>query len=371
MLIFTSEFPPQPGGIGNHAWNLACEMQRRGVEVRLITDGRLGGAGQELEFDAKAPFTVLRIPFGRAGIRQLRRIFLYLKQLKAWSPDVLVASGRFPLLLAARVPTRALRVAVLHGTEAGAAGSAVRKATTAAVQQYRVLIPVSRFTRNYFEIDSSDARATVIPNGVPTDRFSRESSGNDGGCPSGSPRLITVGNVTGRKGQDNVIRALPSVLKRYPNAVYHVAGIPTQRDAFLELARKLGVAEHVVFHGAVSEAVLGDLLRSADVFLMLSAKTDSGDVEGFGIAVLEANLLGVPAVGSTGCGIEDAIEDGESGILVDPMDTDAVAEAVHSVIEAREAFSAGAIAWVARHSWQNIGARYEKSIESAMLEVPS
>ncbi|MGK0189458.1 MAG: phosphatidylinositol alpha-1,6-mannosyltransferase, partial [Verrucomicrobiales bacterium] len=318
ILIFTSEFPPQPGGIGNHAWSLACELCRRGASVRVITEGRVGGGDDEQNFDAQAPFEIYRAPFSIVGVRQLRRILLYLRQLHRWSPEFVVASGRFPLLMSALISNGSNRVAVLHGTEAGVPGSFVRKATLAAVRKFSTVIAVSHFTRSYFELDQTDPRVSVIPNGVAADRFPE--TGNDQSLFGGSPLLTTVGNVTRRKGQDNVIRALPALVKRYPEIVYHVAGIPTEKEAFIELARKLNVADHIVFHGAVSEAKLRDLLAATDVFLMLSATTESGDVEGFGIAILEANSLGVPAVGSRGCGIEDAIDHGATGLLVDPGD---------------------------------------------------
>lgn len=366
ILFFVSEFPPQPGGIGNHAWNLARELHRQGACVRLIAEGRRHGGILEPAFDAAAPFTILRIPFSVAGVRQLRRVLLYLRTLNAWKPDVVVASGRFPLLLVARVPTRAAKVAVLHGTEAGTQGSATRKQVLAALRRFTGLIAVSRFTRTHFELDPRDPRVSVIPNGVANDRFAGCANKVEGVRFAGFPCLATVGNVTRRKGQDNVIRALPLLLQRYPEAVFHMAGIPTEREAFTTLARRLGVDRHIEFHGAVSDGVLHALLQATDVFLMLSAATESGDVEGFGIAILEANLLGVPAVGSTGCGIEDAIVNGRTGILVDPSDVQAVACAIESVLLAREDYSPQAQEWVGQHTWQAIGERYARAIGEAL-----
>ena len=59
----------------------------------------------------------------------------------------------------------------------------------------------------------------------------------------GAQLLLTVGNVTERKGQQVVIRALPHVLKAQPNTHYLMAGLPTRREDFLKLARGLGVAD--------------------------------------------------------------------------------------------------------------------------------
>ena len=368
-MIFTSEFPPQPGGIGSHAWNLGCELSRRGFSVLVVADGRPGGEQEERAFDSAAPFKILRTPFGLVGVRQLRRIGLYLQQLRQWKPDCIIASGRFPLLSVAGTPTAAAKAAILHGTEAGASGSVLKKITLAAVARFAALIPVSRFTRAVFELDPGDSRVSVIPNGASSDRFANHIG--DNGSFAGSPCLTTVGNVTYRKGQDNVIRALPALLRRFPDLVYHIAGIPTEKDAFLELARTLGVENHIVFHGAVSDSELAGLLRATAVFLMLSSVTASGDVEGFGIAILEANLLGVPAIGARGCGIEDAIDHGVSGLLVDAKDPGSVAAAVALVMKNRDAFSKGALDWVARHSWSAVGDRYERVLKSLPLRGTS
>lgn len=361
VLFFVSEFPPQPGGIGNHAWNLTCELRRRGAEVKVVTDGRSGGGVEEQEFDQKCPFDVHRTPFAIVGVRQIQRILSYCRLVTQWKPEFVVASGRFPLLLTALFSGGARRVAVLHGTEAGVPGSSVRRIVLSALRRYPIVIAVSHFTRSYFELAEDDSSVSVIPNGVASDRFF--SSDEESSAPyRGRPLLATVGNVTRRKGQDNVIRALPVLIERYPELVYHIAGIPTEKEAFLRLAKDLKVEDHVVFHDAVSEGELHNLLRATDVFLMLSAKTVSGDVEGFGIAILEANLLGVPAVGSRGCGIEDAIDHGSSGLLVNPESDLAVADAVEAILADRGRFSKNALEWVRQHSWQEIGSRYEAAM---------
>ena len=55
---------------------------------------------------------------------------------------------------------------------------------------------------------------------------------------------------------------------------------------------------------------------ASDIFVMLSEETTTGDVEGFGIAVIEANALGIPTIGTMGSGLEDAISDKITGFLV-------------------------------------------------------
>ena len=94
-----------------------------------------------------------------------------------------------------------------------------------------------------------------------------------------------------------------------------MVGIPSQQKKLEQLGEELGVQTWLYFMERSSEEHLVKALKGSDLFLMLSEAQSDGDVEGFGIAVLEANACGVPAIGSKGCGIEDAIEDHYSGRL--------------------------------------------------------
>jgi len=147
-------------------------------------------------------------------------------------------------------------------------------------------------------------------------------------------------------------------LKAYPNLIYYCVGIPTNRNQLMELAKSLNVADQVQFHGQLSEDKKLSLLQQSDIFMMLSEQTSTGDVEGFGIAILEANALGLPAIGSLNCGIEDAIKTKESGLLVDPHDTRQIVSAVQDIITNRNQYSQQAKAWSTHFTWDKIGAKY-------------
>ena len=100
------------------------------------------------------------------------------------------------------------------------------------------------------------------------------------------------------------------------------------------------------------------LLGQATVFVMLSERTQTGDVEGFGIAVLEANALGVPAIGSKGCGLEDAICQGVSGFTIEPSCEKAFAKALDKILNGYQHFSTNAITWSDNFRWDKIIPRY-------------
>src|SRR5690606_1281512 len=102
----------------------------------------------------------------------------------------------------------------------------------------------------------------VIPNGFNISSF-------DNTPKKAAPvplKLVTVGNVTSRKGQHNIIKALPYILEKYPQVTYHIVGIPTTQPQLMELAENLGVEKHLVFYGRVTEEEKLRILKQSTLF---------------------------------------------------------------------------------------------------------
>jgi glycosyltransferase involved in cell wall biosynthesis len=129
------------------------------------------------------------------------------------------------------------------------------------------------------------------------------------------------------------------------------------------MAEKLNIKRKVVFYGEVSREKMIDLLKNAQVKIMLSNTTSDGDVEGFGIAVLEANAVGKPAIGSLNSGIEDAIQDGVTGKLVSAKDEEAIAEALKEILNNYTYYSNNALRWAKEHDWTVIIKQYIKVVQ--------
>jgi len=360
ILFLTSELPPQPGGIGNHAHQLARYLSNH-YKVTVIADQRSEEGKEEHDFDQQQDFKVVRVK-RRATLvwTYLKRFFIARKLIK--TNNVLLVSGKFPLWvggLLSLVSNKPI-VGIIHGSEVQLSNSIAKKLSNWALSRLDHVIAVSNFTLNL--VDTLKLKSTsVIPNGFHKMSFEPkqiEEKNNE------VLQLITVGNLTQRKGQHNVIKALPLLLKAYPNLIYHCVGIPTKRNQLMELAKSLNVADQVQFHGQLSEDKKLSLLQQSDIFMMLSEQTSTGDVEGFGIAILEANALGLPAIGSLNCGIEDAIKTKESGLLVDPHDTRQIVSAVQDIITNRNQYSQQAKAWSTHFTWDKIGAKYLEVLDN-------
>lgn len=349
IVLLATEFPPQPGGIGNHALHLANGLQASGFEVTLICDTRSKNGEEERIFDQKLSFEVIRIP------RKSIILFSYLKRIStAFSitrnSNIVISSGKFSLWLGAFLNFFFNRrfVAIIHGSEVLLHNKILRKLTDGALKRFDDIIAVSNYTKSLVS-HLHLKNVSVIPNG-----FQMITTANFQDKIKPVPVLITVGNVTERKGQHNVINALPTLLKKYPDLKYHIVGIPTDQSKLEKLALNLGVESSVVFFGKVTESYKLALLQEADVFVMLSESTKQGDVEGFGIAILEANALGIPSIGAKGCGIEDAINDGFSGKLIDNKKPIQFLDALEKILDNYEIFSKQAKTWSKDFTWDRV-----------------
>lgn len=351
----TSEFPPQPGGIGNHAYHLALQLQQNGYEVTVLADMRSKDGIEEDTFDMNLPIKVVRVKRYRLLLRTyLRRMQLARRLIR--SHTILLFSGKFSLFALNWLYSSNLQrkwFAIIHGSELLLPNRKQRSWVHSALEKADAVIAVSNYTASLVKLMNLKA-LHIIPNGFDNGGRIETFKTHYGD----TIKLITVGNVTERKGQHNVVKALPELLKTYPDLEYHLVGLPTEKDSLVALANSLNVGNRLHFHGRVSDEEKVSLLRDSSIFIMLSERTLKGDVEGFGIAILEANAMGIPAIGSQGTGIEDAISSGVSGALVDANDPIAIRNAITTIEGAYKMYSEGAVTWSRHFTWDVIIQRY-------------
>jgi phosphatidylinositol alpha-1,6-mannosyltransferase len=146
------------------------------------------------------------------------------------------------------------------------------------------------------------------------------------------PVLLTLARLVRRKGVDLVLRCIPNLLPKYPDLHYLVAGEGPEKDGLQTLARALGIGGHVHFIGQTGEITKWALYEMCDVFVMPNRLLDGTDWEGFGIVFLEAALSGKPAIGGKNGGVPEAIEDGVTGLLVNPEDGNALSAAIELLL---------------------------------------
>jgi len=353
ILLLTSEFPPLPGGIGNHAYFLSKYLQASGYQMTVLTNNR--HTLEDTHFDARQGFKIIRIK--RNAFTYVQRIFKAVSTIN--NRHTVIASGKFSLWLGGFLSLffKKNYIAILHGSELKAGGTLSQGFTKWSLKRFDKHIAVSQFTKNEALKIHPKWAVEVINNGIEYKKATQWLAKPEG------LNLITVGQVNTRKGQQNVIKALPLLKQEFPDIHYHCVGIPTMQPEFTQLAEQLNVAEHITFHGAVSEDKKNELLQKSSLFMMLSEKAGN-DFEGFGIAILEANALGLPAIGTKNSGIADAINDGYSGKLVDPHGPKEIMNALKELLTHRDKYSENAKEWAALFDWNIAIKKYIEVIES-------
>ena len=144
----------------------------------------------------------------------------------------------------------------------------------------------------------------------------------------GGPIVLCVGRLVRRKGQDTLIRALPSIRAIHPTTQLVLVGRGRDRERLETLVSEMGAEAQVRFAGFAEPDDLEAAYRLADLFVLPCREEPGGDTEGFGMVFVEAGARGLPVIGGRTAGVVEAVEDRRTGLLVAPRDVDALSGAV-------------------------------------------
>lgn len=141
--------------------------------------------------------------------------------------------------------------------------------------------------------------------------------------------LARLSSAEQYKGYDKVLEAMPTVLQKYPNCKYIIAGKydKIEYHRIMEIITEKNLENSVILTGFVKDEELIDHYLLADTFIMPSRG------EGFGIVYLEAMACGVAVIAGNADGSKDALRDGELGTLVNPESIEEIAQAMILHIE--------------------------------------
>ena len=358
VLALTPDYPPDTGGIQIVAHRVLRHSSR--LRVRIVAP-RSNGASA---FDAGEPLDVARVD-GAALPQKARMALLNAAAVREglrFEPDVILSFHivTSPAAVAIKRATGAPIAQYLHAdelsTRPGLARFALRNADAA--------IAVSRHTRELaLAAGAEPGRLHRIPNGVDLPNPPRR-------APSARPTLLTVARLRDRyKGHDVLVRALPLIRARVRDARWVVLGDGPLREHIERLAAAHQVARHATFLGLLPDTERDEWLARAHVFTMPSRLRPGGvGGEGFGIAYLEASAHGLPVVAGNVGGALDAVVHGETGLLVDPTDHVAVADAIADLLldpQRAEALGRAGRERAERFNWPRIA----REVEEVLLGV--
>jgi len=367
ILILSSEFPPGPGGIGNHGYNLAKYLSLKNTEVSVLTISDFANKESENKFDEVQNFRIHRFKRYNNKIKtSLYRIKTIRETLDNNNFTHIIFSGRFSLytsFLLKKYKSKLKFIAIAHGGDVYVENKFEQLLIKRALSRMDLIIPVSNYSKSKLPEGLDSKKINVIPNGFDLENIN-EIKINTHKILSGELNLVTVGTVWPRKGHHNVLKAFPEILKKYSNVRYSIIGRLADLSKVNQYSNENYFKEKIKLHGQIQNKELYKVLNESDIFMMLSESQSSGDFEGFGIAVIEANYFGLPAIGSKNSGLEDAINNGVSGIIVDPKNSKEICDAIETIVNNYKEFSEGAKKWSTEHHWSKIINRYIKAIDN-------
>lgn len=329
LLLLTEIFPPTVGGSGRLFWEVVSRLPAGQV---VVATAAVPGAA---EFDRTHNLNVIRLPMalGDRGVRRPSSLKYYLKT--AWRVTRLVKQHGIGLLVCGRnlpegfvgylanVLCGVPFAFVNHGEDIGVSrGSREMTWMTKRVMKRAVAAVANSFNTKRMLTDDwgyPADKAHVLQPGVDATRFVpaaadpefRQQMGW-----AGRRVLLTVGRLQKRKGHDTVLRALPAVRAAVPGVLYAIIGRGEEEPHLKALAAECGVADAVQFLGGVSDDVMTRCYQQCDLFVLANRTVGVGDIEGFGMVLLEAQACGKAVVAGDSGGTAETMDAPHTGRVV-------------------------------------------------------
>jgi len=360
IRLLTHEFFPTKGGIATFAEEMARAAVAIGRQIEVWAPR--GDASGDGDF----PFPIRRLQLAGtqnlgcqvrlaremiARRRELRRSIVYLCDpgpilamrylhfFKAFKPGKLIITfhGSEVLNFAANPGSRFV------------VGQLLRKAD-------RISAP-SKFTHGLIVKRFPAARTkTFLTPGALRSGFEGAAPGARAGRDRSKVNILAVGRLHPRKGQAlalEALAALPDDLRR--RVAFWIVGTGRRRGYEAKLRHHAAAADFETrFFGELDNGELEKLYAQADLFCMTSVNYRRS-VEGFGLVYLEAAAHGLPIIAHRIGGVAEAVSHGENGLLAEPGDRAALADAFARLVrdpELRETMGRNGRRWAQRHSWE-------------------
>lgn len=372
-LFITNDFGPRAGGIESFIIGLIERLPHGSTTVYTSAQG------DTYEYDA-----AWLEKYGVRVIRDRAKILLptpritgeIVRLIKSEAIETVAFGAAAPLaLMASRLRGAGVGrvIALTHGHEVW--WSKVFPFTLAMRRigsSVDVLTYLGEFTRTAIAgalaPKSADAMVKIAP-GIDTEHFAPiDSSSLRQSLGLGEKKVIvSVGRLVHRKGQDRLIESMRAIVQEVPTAHLLLIGEGPYRQHLQALVRKYALDDHISFIGRIQYADLPQYICIGEIFAMPSRSRFFGlEVEGLGIVYLEASACELPVIAGASGGAPDAVIDGTTGVVVDGLDSAAIAVAAINLLnnptQARLMGQAGRRWIVEKWNWQIWADAFKKLI---------
>ena len=378
ILMISTDFVPLPGGLARHVIELSKALCALGHDVMVLSVPMQGAPAGWSVVEGVPVFRARWLPPG-------------LKRFKLAVPVAVTTLAGYALRRPVdivhwhNVPRETLAAKRAYGPRrvfTNHTSGFVRAATAGNEQQlrpYRAAIDLADaviaccprradLSRQYAH---RPGKVVYIPNGVDTERFSPARHRGEDIRPRyrlgpHAPLVLTVARLELVKGVDNLVAAMLSVAEREPQARLLLVGNGAERSRLQERVAAMGLQRCVVFAGEQPNEIVPQYLRACDIAVLPSR------IEATSIFGLEAMACGKPLVGTRVGGIPEVVDDGRTGVLVEPGNPEQMASAICDLLAnpaKRHAMGTAARERaVAEFSWRAIAERTAALYESLLQE---
>jgi phosphatidylinositol alpha-1,6-mannosyltransferase len=347
VLVLTDSFPPHAGGSREYNYNVYRELVALGnYEVTILTKKVPGWE----EFDRTASsgkFQVIRRfrPLANLKLKELPKgiyPFLHtLLQIARNRPEIIHAGDLYPQGLTALFAKKVFRIPYVvycHGEEVTQMDryKYQPRVRNLIYKSADAVVANSDFACGLLSrIGVAQKKIQKINPGVDAERF-KPTARSEELCRrfhlEGKTVILTVARLVPRKGHRAALDAFSRVCEEFPSARYLIVGTGPEEDSLKQIVRDRKLEDRVTFVGFVPSEKLPVYYNVCDIMLLANREEADGDVEGFGIVFLEANAAGKPVIAGRTGGAVEAVQDGLTGLLVNPDDEMELAAALRRLL---------------------------------------
>lgn len=344
-LVLSEIFPPRVGGSGR--WLHEIYSRQQNEEYVIATGEHESGS----EFDSTSNLNIKRLPLTMSawglrsvvGLRGYASNFFKLRRICRENKVDMIHCGRslpegwmaYLLKRFCGIPY----VCFIHGedVECAAESRELKWMTSKVLQNADLLIANSNFTGGRLKEawQVPDQQLKILHPGVDTNRFQPLDAGDTTSDAKTETVLLTVGRLQQRKGHDVMIQALPEIQKAVPNIRYNIVGGGEERVMLADLAKQHSVEDCVSFYDEITDDELTRHYQTCDLFALPNRQI-GGDVEGFGMVLVEAQACGRPVLAGASGGTADTLIQNETGRRIDCQDPNFLAKTIIEMLSDRK-----------------------------------
>jgi phosphatidylinositol alpha-1,6-mannosyltransferase len=339
-LIFSYNFVPQRGGIQTYSYQLCSYLHKQGYKIVVLARNY---DNAEM-IDGDIPFKIIRMKGVGFKLFRIPILLLYLaKTVLRYRIRIVHCISWLPTGLVARIlhlPLHFRYIVTCHGGEVTQPRFIKRSLMVSTLKNSSWIIAGNRHIKTAVDkLIKAPTPISIINFGVDLEVFHRNldpdylrnrfSAGD-------TNILLTVADLKPRKGVDKTLEAVRVLIDKGIKILYLIVGNGKDISRLKTVTRALQLNDYVKFVGQVSDDELPFYYALCNLFVMPNRESNDHDIEGFGIAFIEAGAVGKAVIGGRSGGVEDSVVDKRTGLLVDGTNVEALALSIEQLLANNE-----------------------------------